>query len=243
MTCPHRSPMPRAFRAPGFLDARGLTATLSACLIAILVGAPREALAHHMLDGAVPNTLMGGLLSGLAHPVIGPDHLVFLIAIGVLAAVASTAAPREAGRGAWISRPARRFLPLAFVGASLVGCSGFLAGGSSLYAEVGVAASLLAVALLLIAGSRTSYARLAVGFALAGLTHGFAYGDSIVGAEPTPVAGYLAGLAVVQVLVALGAFAFTQRLAHRYGPRHTAAIRALGLVVGLIGVTSLIAVS
>lgn len=39
--------------------------------------------AHHVMDGQLPSTFAQGLLSGLGHPVIGPDHLAFLIAVGV----------------------------------------------------------------------------------------------------------------------------------------------------------------
>ena len=41
-------------------------------------------------------------------------------------------------------------------------------------------------------------------FALAGLLHGYALGESIVGAEPAPLAAYLIGLAVIQSGIALG---------------------------------------
>jgi urease accessory protein len=35
------------------------------------------------MGGTAPLTFIDGLLSGLGHPVIGPDHLAFLLAIGV----------------------------------------------------------------------------------------------------------------------------------------------------------------
>ncbi len=45
------------------------------------------AAAHHALGGTRPTTLVEGFFSGLAHPVIGWDHLAFIIAAGLLAAV------------------------------------------------------------------------------------------------------------------------------------------------------------
>lgn len=36
-----------------------------------LLGQPRDALAHHMIGGDLPQNLLGGFLSGLAHPIIG----------------------------------------------------------------------------------------------------------------------------------------------------------------------------
>ncbi|MEL7048770.1 MAG: HupE/UreJ family protein, partial [Pseudomonadota bacterium] len=54
--------------------------------IAILGATP--ALAHHPMGGAMPETLWHGLLSGLGHPVIGLDHLAFVIGVGVFSAIA-----------------------------------------------------------------------------------------------------------------------------------------------------------
>ena len=44
--------------------------------------------AHHLMDGRTPKDGWEGFLSGFAHPVIGLDHLAFIIAIGLLSAVA-----------------------------------------------------------------------------------------------------------------------------------------------------------
>ncbi|MCK6452758.1 MAG: HupE/UreJ family protein [Alphaproteobacteria bacterium] len=49
-------------------------------------------------------------------------------------------------------------------------------------------------------------------FSLAGLLHGYAYGESIVGAEPAPLVAYLLGLACIQYAVALGAWWTAGRL-------------------------------
>ena len=50
---------------------------------AALVLTAVPASAHHIMGGEMPSTFGQGLLSGLGHPVIGPDHLAFLIAVGV----------------------------------------------------------------------------------------------------------------------------------------------------------------
>ena len=44
------------------------------------------------------------------------------------------------------------------------------------------------------------------GFALAGLLHGYAFAETVVGAEATPIAAYIVGLAATQLAIALGAF-------------------------------------
>jgi urease accessory protein len=61
-----------------------LARTALALLILAATGGGAEA--HHAMGGTTPQTLAQGLLSGLAHPVIGLDHLAFTLAAGLLAA-------------------------------------------------------------------------------------------------------------------------------------------------------------
>src|ERR1700738_386362 len=56
---------------------------------AILLATPfflltAPASAHHVMGGKLPSTFLEGLLSGLGHPVIGPEHLAVLLAVGVV---------------------------------------------------------------------------------------------------------------------------------------------------------------
>jgi urease accessory protein len=55
--------------------------------IAAVTLAATPAMAHHAMGGEMPTTLAQGLLSGLAHPVIGVDHLVVIVAIGLFAGI------------------------------------------------------------------------------------------------------------------------------------------------------------
>jgi len=68
-------PMPRMYT---------WTKRLSFATIALSIASP--ALAHHVMGGATPVTFGQGFLSGLAHPVIGLDHLAVVVAVGCLAA-------------------------------------------------------------------------------------------------------------------------------------------------------------
>src|SRR5712691_10507894 len=43
--------------------------------------------AHHVMGGRTPATFAEGILSGLGHPIIGIDHLAFLIAVGLAVGV------------------------------------------------------------------------------------------------------------------------------------------------------------
>lgn len=181
----------------GFRVGRGLMAGI---LAAWLV----PALAHHPMGGATPVTVWQGVLSGIGHPVIEIDHLVFLLAAGALA-------------GAGAGSTARRALVLAgsFALASMAGTVLRVPGSVVPMAEALVPLSLLAVAICLAIG-RLPQGRMALGLAvLAGAAHGYAFGEAVIGAEPTPVFGYLAGLALTQTLLMIAAFAIAKAWRHR----------------------------
>lgn len=144
--------------------------------------------AHHVMGGGLPSTFSQGLLSGLGHPVIGPDHLAFLIAVGIAVGV---------GR-------LNLVLPVLFVAASAIGVAVHVGGFNVPGAELIVAASVVIVGVLIASGREMPLAAWAALFGVAGLAHGYAYGESIFGAEPTPLFAYLLGLVVIQSAIALG---------------------------------------
>ncbi|MEO1403501.1 MAG: HupE/UreJ family protein [Cyanobacteria bacterium J06635_1] len=53
------------------------------CLAVLTLSNP--AFAHHPFGSTIPDSWVDGFLSDLGHPVIGPDHLVFTIIVGLLA--------------------------------------------------------------------------------------------------------------------------------------------------------------
>ena len=53
---------------------------------AITLASAGTAFAHHPLGGMTPQNFMQGFLSGIGHPVIGFDHLAFVVAVGLIAA-------------------------------------------------------------------------------------------------------------------------------------------------------------
>ena len=108
------------------------------------------------------NHLLTGFSSGLSHPLLGLDHLLAMIAIGLWAA-------QQGGRALWA-------VPLAFVGA-MVGGGGLAWAGLALpQLETGIAASVLVLGLLIATRSQwavTAGMAVAAGFAL---FHGYAHG-------------------------------------------------------------------
>lgn len=153
------------------------------------------AYAHHAMDGQLPNSFAAGFLSGLGHPIIGLDHLVFLLAAGLLAAQYGQGRGQDQNQG-----QGRQFLilPLAFIVASLAGTLLHVAEIDLPGGEIAVALSVLALGLVLLLRATLPVAGFAALLALAGLFHGYAFGESIVGAETTPLLSYLAGLAIIQ---------------------------------------------
>jgi len=157
------------------------------------------ALAHHAMDGEMPSTFAQGLISGLAHPVIGLDHLAAVVGVGVLAAVL-----------------ARGFAPaLAFIAAMIGGVALHLMRTDVPAAELLVGLSTVAIGLMVAFRLVPGAALLTALFAAAGIVHGYALGESMVGAEPTPLGAYLAGLLVVQSLIAALSWAAARAFADR----------------------------
>ena len=153
-------------------------------------------LAHHPFGGDTPANAIEGLLSGMGHPVIGLDHLAFVIAAGLLAAVI--------GRGL--------MLPMAFVLASLAGTGIHLMRLDLPAPEFFIAGSVLLFGILLARKNQLD-SRIVMGLAaFAGIFHGYAYGEAIVGAEMGPLVAYLLGFAVIQLAIATGADWVAQRL-------------------------------
>jgi urease accessory protein len=187
-------------------------------LLALL---PLPAAAHHPMDGAMPETLWQGFASGIGHPVIGLDHLAFLLAAGVLAA----ALPRgEALRAI-----------AGFLMAGMAGLALHMAGIGLGPIEALIAASVLLVGLALLVAKRISAPALLAGFALAGLFHGHAFAEAVIGAEATPILAYLAGLAVIQGALMLGAMALAQQATRARWLRP-----AMGAVASFVGLGFLV---
>lgn len=161
--------------------------TAAPAVFASLIALPASA--HHPIGGGTPETLWHGLLSGLGHPVIGFDHLAFVVLVGLAAAFT----------------PKRFVTPLAFVAATIVGCLMTYAGMVLPLVEFMVAGSVVAAGAMVLSGR--SFGALAYGavFAIAGLFHGAAYGAAIIGAESSPLLAYLAGFATIQFAIACGA--------------------------------------
>ena len=173
-------------------------ATVGLALAAFAVSVAPAA-AHHVMDNQLPATFTQGLLSGLGHPVIGLDHLAAIIAVGCIAAAQTRAA----------------MLAMNFVFAMIAGTAVHVTEATIPAGEILVALSVVGLGIVMLHRPPVSRMVALSLFALAGFFHGYALGESIVGAEPTPLYAYLAGLTIIQSGIALAAIAVTRWLLAR----------------------------
>ncbi len=187
---------------------------------------PAPAFSHHLTGGETPLTFVQGFSSGLAHPVIGFDHFLFLLIAGVLAYS--------------FKFPLRYALPVLFVVSALAGTSLHLVGLNLSGVEVLIALSVIVGGGMVLLRRRLSALAASAFFVLAGMFHGYAYGESILGAQSAPLLAYLAGLALIQGAVVTGMVIGLAKL--NAWAKQTSAVRAERFVGGaalVVGAVSL----
>jgi urease accessory protein len=190
---------------------------ISGLAIALMLAAVCPVEAHHLMGGRTPSTFGEGLLSGLGHPVIGLDHLAFIVAMGVAVGIAGL----------------NLVIPGLFIVASAVGVALHVQGVTLPAVEVLVALTVLGTGLIIACGRSVPTSAWATLFAASGLIHGYAFGESIYGAETSPLAAYLIGLAIIQaVLATVVALVARRSSARALEPRLAgAAIAGIGLAI------------
>ena len=139
----------------------------------------------HAHDGS--NVPFGGFLSGLVHPVLGYDHFLAMLSVGILSA-------QIGGRAIWT-------IPSTFVGVmALGGTLGLIDIGLN-STELGIAVSLVLLGSI-IAAERSLPVRLAMlGVGFFAIFHGYAHGTEMpTTAEPVLYAfGFLTGTALIHI--------------------------------------------
>lgn len=166
--------------------------------------------------GAHPGHTLGGAWDGLLHPLFGVDHLLAMVAAGLLAVT--------------LDRDVR--IPLGFIAAMAAGGAVGLAGVSSPLVEWAVAATVVALGCAVIAGAAVGRNAALALVAFAGLVHGQAHGlEAPAAARPVL---YVAGfLAATSALIFAGWFA-GRLVVERATWRVTAGACVTGAGVGLL---------
>lgn len=189
------------------LLGRGLAAIVVAVGAASVVAAPASA--HTGLPVA-------GAVDGLSHPLAGMDHLLAMVAIGV---VAATARDR---RVAW-------FTPLAFVAGMVLGGLVGFAGIAAPGIEIAIAVSVIVLGALIAVRTQGAGMWLPLVAAAFGALHGHAHGAELpAGAVPL---AYMAGFVATTVALHLAGTGIGVGLG-----RAPAARVATGLAVSVTGV-------
>lgn len=174
-------------------------------LSTLLLSASGTALAH-------PGHDLSGFSAGLLHPFTGMDHLLAMLAVGLWAA-------QMGGRKIWL-------LPVTFL-SMLVGGAGLALADLNLpLVEPGIAASVLALGLLIALSLRLPTLLSVAITAVFGLLHGYAHGLEMPdSAAPLLYAlGFLSATAVLH----LGGVGMGVASRARF-------IQALGLVIAVSG--------
>ncbi len=153
--------------------------TQAAALAALLVY-PTFAYAHSITAG-------GGFLSGFAHPILGFDHFLAMLSVGILSA-------QMGGLALWS-------VPITFVSLMLIGGILGIQGIPLLSVELGITVSVLALGVALAAEKKLPwlFALLFVGFFA--IFHGYAHGTEMPSlAQPALyVLGFVIGTAAIHI--------------------------------------------
>lgn len=197
--------MPRILRTPR---------SLSAFLFGLFVLFPEAAWAHTGVGPA------HGFAHGFTHPVLGWDHLLAMVAVGLWAA-------QRGDKAVWT-------LPATFVatmvlggilGATAVGLPGV---------ETGILASVLVLGALVAVAARFPLALSVAVVALFALFHGHAHGTEM----PATVSGFTYGIgfATATALLHAAGIAFALSLKQLRSPASPRLVRFAGAAIGLGGV-------
>lgn len=169
----------------------------------------------------------GSFLGGLTHPVLGPDHLLAMLSVGVISA-------QIGGRALWS-------VPATFVSVMAVGgLVGVAYGGLPMaLIEFGIALSVVVLGSLIAVARRLPTAAAMVAVGAFGFLHGYAHGVETPGiADPAVyAAGFLIGTAGIHLMgVLLGEVARQYRAGGSVLRVAGAAIATLGatFVVGIL---------
>jgi urease accessory protein len=128
----------------------------------------------------------------MLHPLTGVDHLLAMLGVGAWAAL-------QAPRSRWL-------MPLSFLLLMIAGAWAGASGYAPAHTEIGIAASVLALGLLILRSVRVAPAAAIFVAGLFALFHGFAHGmEMAAGSALSFGAGFIASSAALQLAgLALG---------------------------------------
>ncbi|MCC4260673.1 HupE/UreJ family protein [Pseudomonas aestusnigri] len=180
-------------------------------LIATLALLPGLAQAH-------PGHDVSGLAAGITHPLMGMDHLLAMVAVGLC--------------GAKLGGAARWLLPLLFVSVMLVGGALAMAGVHLPGVELGIVGSVIVLGALLVVAQRGQTVPVALLVAGFSLFHGYAHGAEMPASAGalSYALGFALATAVLHAAGLFGGLWLQERKAARV------VMGSLGALISLAGV-------
>lgn len=160
-----------------------------------------------------------GLLSGLAHPLLGLDHILAMVAIGVLAFQMKSSS--------------RVTLPALFAGMMLLGAFAGFAQIQIPFVEQGILGSVIILGAVIAAGSRLSLKILLPLVALFGASHGVAHGAEVPANATTAL--YALGFIAATFSLMFAGFVLGNLTTATFRKATGTAIRITGLAVAFCG--------
>ena len=169
-----------------------------------------------------PHSVADGFGAGFAHPWLGIDHLLAMVAVGLLSV-------QRGGRAVWI-------LPASFLGMMMLGGALGWTSGELAWIEGGIASSVVALGAALAIGRKYPLAASAVVIGAFGLLHGLAHGAEMPGlaAPALYAAGFVSATSLLHFAgIAAGSLAVSRRPL-------AAGLRVCGAAMSCVGVLLLI---
>lgn len=165
-----------------------------------------------------------GFGSGFAHPFLGLDHLLAMIAVGIWAG-------QRGDKALWV-------LPAAFITAMGVGGALAFFGVGLPGVEAGILASVLVLGALIAGSARLPLLAAASFVAVFALFHGHAHGTEM----PQTLSGfsYGAGVSTATALLHVAGVAFPAALHQWSGVQRQAWVRLAGVAIGIGGAALLL---
>jgi urease accessory protein len=164
--------------------------------------------------------IASGFLGGFAHPLLGPDHVAAMVAVGLW--------------GAMLGAPALWLLPVAFPLVMAFGGVLGIAGVPIPHVEIGIAVSAISLGLMVAFAVRAPLALALVLVAAFAIFHGHAHGAELPpGADAV---AFSAGFVVATGLLHLGGIGFGVTT---YWPAGRLAVRLTGAAIAIAGVVFL----
>ena len=169
------------------------------------------------LEAHVQSGQAAGFLTGLKHPISGPDHVLAMIAVGLW--------------GAQLGAPAVWMLPVAFPMMMAVGGFMGLVGVPLPGVEIGIALSAILLGAVVASESRPRLAVAVILVAFFAIFHGHAHGTEL----PMGQSGLTYSIGFVMATGCLHGVGITIGVIHRW-PAGKTALRAAGAIVATAGV-------